>query len=201
VQTVASGESLRGSPVDLRNLFTYAENDVFLAAQNHYFVLVRNPTELKDVIFKFLRAKPNRCVRFLLCDPRHDASVEAWGTMSGTSSNDANSYRAHLATAITEITSWLRDAADEEMRLRARCVPLVPLSVNFVDPSDAEGLAVVTPNLFERLSVRRAWYVLSKRENPNVFSAYWSAYEDAFDRGIDVLALPKDPLNNALERT
>jgi hypothetical protein len=69
------------------------------------------------------------------------------------------------------------------LRLEGSCIPLVPLSVNFIDPSDEEGVAVLSPPVFEHKSDQRPWFLLSKREHFPVFQAYWTAYQDSFEHG------------------
>jgi len=63
----------------------------------------------------------------------------------------------------------------------------VPLSVNFIDPLEEKSLAVLTPNVVEHLIVRSPWYLRSNREHFSIFQSYWSAYENAFERGDDIL--------------
>ena len=182
VKTVVAGETLANSPVGLDGLLYFAKTEVFLAAQDHYYVLVRYPDRFKALLFDFLRANGARRVRFLICQLK-DPYVETWGTLFGNSS----SYREDLEKAFSLLALWVKEAADDGLRLEAKCAPLVPLSVNFIDPLEEEALAVLTPNVFEHLSVRRPWYLLSKREHFSIFQSYWSAYENAFERGDDVL--------------
>jgi len=84
-------------------------------------------------------------------------------------------YQNHLQNAFAELGQWIKDAAKEGLQLEASVVPLVPLSINFVDPSyeEGEGLAVITPNAFEHIPERRPSFVISKRESSNLFNAYW----------------------------
>jgi len=171
------------SPLAAEDLIHRASRELFFAAQNHGYILNRKRTTFKKTLFELL--KKGIKIRFLICDPHNDAAIATWKTLF----QKDNLYPDHLRDAYAELQQWVRDAMG--LPFEAKFVPLVPLSVNFVDPEEEEeGLAVFTPNVFEHISGVRPCYLLSKREHPEIFRDYWKAYEQAFDNGIPVPAAP-----------
>lgn len=176
---LAFSDRIAGSGMEADRLIPRADTELFFAAQNHYHVLVRESKSFKQAIFSFLREEAGRRVRFLICDPDDPHGPDAWSSLFLRD----NDYTKHLAKAVQELISWVTEANRAGLRLEAKAVPLVPMSMNFVDPGSEEGLAVFTPNVFEHKSKSRPSFLLSKREHEAAYYAYWAAYEQAFEGG------------------
>jgi len=176
-----------GSPLALDSLISRARKEIFIAAQNHYHILIREEKWFKQKLFEFLKSDPeNRRIRILLCDPDNRSGVEAWSSLFQKS----NDYEKHLKIAYKNLENWIKEAKESGLRLEAACISLMPVSINFVDPEDEQGLAVITPNLFEYRTKARSAYLITKTENGNTFQKYWLACEYAFEnpnRRIDMV--------------
>lgn len=175
---VTTDESLNQSPLALDALISRADKEIFVAAQNHHHVLVSKEDWFKQVLFDFLKDdSENRRIRFLMCDPDSQEGKKAWGSLFLNS----ELYDQHLTKAYNNIKGWINEAKDLNLKFEAVCVPLVPVSINFIDPEDEQGIAVVAPNLYEHKAKDRTAYLISKTEHRNTFNNYWQAYEYAFE--------------------
>ena len=65
-------------------------------------------------------------------------------------------------------------------KINIRKVPLVPLSMTFVDPYDKGGFLVLIPNAYEARNISRPCFVISRAKNEDIFQQYWGSYEHKF---------------------
>ncbi len=183
ISQLVCDEKIEGSPFAAEGLLPYAEKEVFLAAQNHGFILNRNQNRFKQILSKLMDRGVR--VRMLICDPEKQWAVKAWETLFQADSG----YQAKLSSAMEELWKWIRDF--KSLPFEAKKIPLVPLSVNFIDPKENdEALAVFTPNVFQRKPGPRACYLLTRREHPRIYDAYWQEYEYTFEIAKSILAAP-----------
>jgi hypothetical protein len=137
------------------------------------------------LVFRSLNKPKSLHVRFLICDPYdHPACVEAWDHL--TLKKDA--FRKDLETTYENLREWVEEANEKHLNLEVKRTPIVPLSITFVDTSESEeeGIAVFVPQVFERRSEIRPCFLISKKQQPNIFSEYLAAYEWAFNQGIPI---------------
>lgn len=153
------------------DLVRRAKRRFFCVAQNHHY-LVHHVEQFKDSIEEFF-GDDARHKRFdmLMSDPAVDYGVQAWISLS------APEYQGHLehaATVLDEVVEWARSRPRIGDRFKLRKAPLVPISMNFVDPEDSDGLVVVTPSFLKVENVGRHCLVISKLNNAPIFFQYWS---------------------------
>lgn len=180
VSSLLMSQTIARSPFVYQNLLRRAKREVFIAAQNHHHIAVADATASKKRLFSFLRAGRGRKARILACDsldtPANRASIEAWSFVTSPM------YKQHLKDALTTLSGWAREAKSLGLDLEVRAVPLVPVSVTFIDPGDAENAELVfTPNFYQSVAGIRACYYLSYKHHKKVFDDYWQSYDHVFN--------------------
>ena len=169
---------LADSPFTFSELLNVTSKSIFLAAQNHYRILVMDRDTTTKGIFEFLRKDPkNNKVRIMACDPNRVNEFTAWAYVT------RQDFAAHLQQSVGTLEGWVREALGEGLGLDVRLVPFVPVSVSFVDPEDESGFLVFAPNFYEKTGGKRACYLLSRKEHRQLFFSCYQAYEDAFHGG------------------
>ena len=167
------------------DLMGRAHSHLFLAAQNHFFFVERSERgdQLRAALTRFLVGAPGRRVDIMLCDPAAGYAVRTWQYVT------AERFERDLQLAakfFDELGAWAQTQTELAGRITVRKVPFVPLSVTFVDPADADGFLVLTPNAYEERNIVRPCFVVSRSKNDDIFQQYWSAYYQRFnDVGYD----------------
>jgi len=192
--------NLRGTPFGLASLIEDAEEELLLAAQNHFFV-VSHAQDFRNALFAFLRGDERRRASILMCrndgaHPRseHDltrCALEVWKYVT------AERYEDDLIEAVRCFQEWQAAADDDTTisgRLQIKAAPHVPLSVNFVDPGLARGYMVVVPNCYEPRNRSRPAFVVTCAKWREAVDGYYASYMHIFDSGgmtKGVLELPR----------
>ena len=177
---VLGAKRVADTPYGFFDLIARARKHLFLAAQNHFFFVERpeRGQQLRDELVRFLKGDTSRRVDIMLCDPSADYAVETWQYVTSTR------YDRDLKLAsefFDELAKWAKTTAEVSERLTIRSVPFVPLSVSFVDPAEADGFLVLTPNAYEERNIVRPCFVVSRSKNDDIFQQYWSAYYQRFN--------------------
>lgn len=167
------------SPFAFRQLLSSAKKELFVAAQNHSHISVRQQVANKEALFRFLARRGTK-VQIMACDPAktplNKASIKAWSFVT------AEGYKSELQKAAKTFEAWAREAESLGFDLVIRLVPHVPVSVTFVDPSNLEsGCLVFAPNFYQAAPGTRPCYFLRAKEHRAVFDTYWTNYEQVFN--------------------
>ena len=176
VQKSLLSNLISDSPFTFEYLLKSCKKEIFLAAQNHHYLLVKNNEKSKNFIFNFLEDDSDRRVRILLCDPNIKSAIETWSFVT------SDAYHKDLLDAITEAAKWNDDAKKKGINLEIRATKFVPISLTIIDPKMDTGSLVFTPNMFEHIAGMRACYYLSKKENKDIFMTYYHKYDTVFMR-------------------
>jgi hypothetical protein len=165
------------SPFQAKDVFRVAENQIDLVAQNHYYIAVDKREEHTDLLRRFLSRK-GRVVNILAMDSRAKAPVKAWTDLMG------KHFPKDLQNALTTLRQWQRLAITERWRgkLEIRLTGLIPTSQTFFDPLHGEGGLVMVPMINKPSTFDRPAVVITKRDNPVAFEAYWTAHFERFRR-------------------
>lgn len=168
--------SIGGSKFGIVDLIRSANSRVVMAAQNHHFALSREPL-FRETLEAFLSKGGNRQFDVMMCDPDHPAGVEAWATANPPISTV--DYHKQLVDALDAFRKIKLELGSEfGSRFRIFRLPLIPTSINFVDPEDKNnGLAVITANGLASRSQGRPSFVISKAADNAMFEYYWQNYE------------------------
>lgn len=171
---VVALQTLEGTDFDFPHVFSLAKKSVFLADQNFFdFTKPGSDDANISTIIKFLKGDAARSVQMLLCDPNYKPAVETWTSIQ------RGEYISHLQYACGALEDWLA-LPDVAGRLEVKTTTFVPLTLAFVDPDD-EGVVVVIPNPYEVKWIRRACFVVSRKQDPEIFMSYWGGYKDRFE--------------------
>lgn len=168
------------------DLIQKAQSHLFLAGQNHFYFAEKpeRETKLRDELQSFLETHESRRVDVMMCDPSADYAIKTWQYVT------AERYERDLRVSdlfFHRLQDWADSVKQIRGRLTVRRVPFVPLSATFVDPSQASGFLVLTPNAYEARNIVRPCFVISRSKNDDIFQQYWSAYSQKFnDVGFDV---------------
>jgi len=164
------------------NFIFSAEQEIFLAAQNHFSILCGNlSTKAHDLIFSFLKKDPSkRRVRFLFCDPEYEEGIKVWNWVNAEV-DDWPVYKNNLNDAIKEMKNWISEARTKNLNLEARKARFIPLSVTFIDPDGENASLVVMPHVFEKASGKRPCHYITRKHSPEVFSIYYENYNRIYN--------------------
>jgi len=170
---------LADTTLQIRNLLDIAERELFLAAQNHYFI-VENASEIKPKLWKKLNNLENKksgfTCKILLCTPEAEYAVKTW-----THTQDAN-YKDNLDRAFKELREWQREADSDPIRkgkLEIKRTVFVPLSLSIVDDS----IMVLVPNAYKPAGrSERPAFIIQRGNNPEIFESYSMAYKNRFSK-------------------
>lgn len=162
------------------DLIGRAHSHLFLAAQNHFFLVERpeRGERLRTALASFIAGGSARRVDIMLCDRAADYAVRTWQYVT------AERYERDLQLAgafFDSLLSWAEAQPLIAGRLTVRKVPFVPLSITFVDPSETNGFLVLTPNAYDERNIVRPCFVVSRSKNDDIFQQYWSAYWQRFN--------------------
>jgi nucleoside 2-deoxyribosyltransferase len=169
--------SLTNTDFGFFELIGKARRHFFAAAQNHHF-LVNNIDRLKKALLSFF-SQPGAEKRFdmLMCDPNCTFGVETWKVLS------LPEYENHLrqsSEALDAVSSWAKSEPIIGDRFRLKKVPMVPVSINFIDPDEHNGLLTMTPTFLKSENMGRHCMVISKINNGHIFMQYWSWASNLF---------------------
>lgn len=172
-RVVDAAPRLENTRFGLFDLIQRANSMLVIAAQNHIWYAgdEAKRTRFEQLIEDFLRV-PRRKVRVLMNDIEDSEAVAAWSKIQG------EAFAVHLRKS-TEFFRYLLTKAGPGQPLSGfdvRTAPLVPLSINFVDPDSDDGLCVFTPNAYQPQTIERPVYIVEKSTSREIFSSYWSAY-------------------------
>ncbi|MBV9991640.1 MAG: hypothetical protein JOZ72_10140 [Alphaproteobacteria bacterium] len=169
--------SLTNTEFGFFELMKRTRSHFFAAAQNHHF-LVNNMKQLKSALRSFFRrGASDKRFDLLMCDPKSDFGVKTWQALS------LPQYANHLkqaAEVFDELAVWARSQSSIGDRFRLRKVPLVPVSMNFVDPDAPNGLLVMTPTFLKSENRARHSIIVSKLNSAQIFMQYWSWADSLF---------------------
>jgi hypothetical protein len=171
-------ERIAGSPYGFFDLLARTRRRIVLAAQNHFYLYEEERRTLVDQrVQEFLESHPERRVDIVLCDQTAGYAVKTWQYVT------TERYKKDLQKTsrwFGELAARLNAQPAIAGRLRVRQLPFVPMSITFVDPEDASGFLVLTPNAYIAANQGRPSFIVSRARNANVFRPYWEAYNQRF---------------------
>jgi len=178
---VPTASSVSKTPYDCFSLIAQAKSHIRLAGQNHGFISQseENRSRFKTELKSLFDRSPKSRFEIMMCDENCAHAVKTWENILET-----KEYKRHLTESV-EYFQELVDYFDTQDIYKGRFVvkkyDFVPLSIMFVDYSiEKRGIAVVTPNGFQRMNISKPCFVLSQRENEKIFDSYWEQYQHIF---------------------
>lgn len=173
---VAASSSVQQTPYDFLSLISYATKHILLAGQNLGFIVqtAKNRNEFKKQVTSFLDKSPDSQVDIMICDEKFDPAIKTWEYVLET-----DEYSRHLNESVL-FFSELKANFDDNDKYRGRFLvkkfPFVPLSITFIDPEEVNGIAVITPNGYQRSNIAKPCFVISARDNKTIFNSYWQQH-------------------------
>lgn len=176
LRIAASGKNITETQYELFKLIALARSRVFLAGQNIYYLVQSNFNKRKftEEIQKFLKRNPEGLVDIMLCDEKCSHAILTWEY-----SQKMNNFREQLI----EVTTFLKEVlatvdADSSMngRLTVKKFDFVPLSATIIDADSNNGIAVITPSIFQSINSAKPCFIVSCAYNKDIFHSYWSVY-------------------------
>ncbi len=115
----------------------------------------------------------------MMCDENCSEAIKTWEFVL-----ESEEYERHLKESL-QFFSTLKQEFDQNSRFKEQVLTIkkfnfVPLSILFVDPETKVGIAVITPNGFQKNNISKPSFLISKKDNPAIFKSYWSQYQHYF---------------------
>lgn len=184
VQGALVAEQRNGSPFGLLQQIRSARKMVAVFGQNLY-ALAAGPkaSDFEEDLFNFLNRGGE--FRALIQDAQDAEGVAVWNHLHG------GLYVNDLDRSTASFRAWLKRAnaiginQDGQRRLDVRTSKLVPVTFEFIDPLEDDGLMLCTPVPVPRgvEAAQRPVFAVSRRENARVIDYYWSQHEHQFQAG------------------
>jgi hypothetical protein len=180
IKQVLAAPSVQYSPLIFESAIALAEQTLLVIGQNLHAL---TKPRLKEVAFEALRQKPFD-LQLLVCDIEPDYLLPATRDFTGPT------FIEDLEDSLRNFRQWQEQADAEkengamkgrlEIRLSRR---IGNLSLTFLDPELDSGMLEITPVPFDTRSAARARFLLTRKEHPEIFHAYWSAYDLIYRTG------------------
>lgn len=176
VRLGAVAKNITDTPYEIFNLIDLANEHIFLAGQNLYFIQSNpiNERKFKTQIKNFFKRSKEAKIEIMLCDENCLHAIETWQYVQGITN-----YREQLIQVLGflgELKKEIELKPNMKGRFLIKKFDFIPLSATFIDPNSENGLAIITPNLFQRMNDSRPCYIFSKTYNRDIFKEYWSIY-------------------------
>jgi hypothetical protein len=188
IETLLAPE-LGSSPFVFKDQLGLATKQIFVAGQNLYGLTVLYGEDNERLLFEqYLVREDKPAAQFMVCDPRCREPVETWTWVN------KGDYERDLWVSIVFLKEWLKRAKEACVKLTAKVVYFVPVSMTFVDPEPLpdqppSGKLFLTPNVFEPESKARSCVFVYAPLHPGSFTKYWGNYKTTFSRGTDLSAI------------
>jgi hypothetical protein len=183
-QHVQAVPRVGSSPVRLDNALKAANQCIYLGGQNMYWMVTQD--DLPRQISSFLAASKDREFGVLLCDPSNSECVNAWSTINPSDPNSDYTYDSHLKEAFAFIEKIKKQVSAQGGAFSAKKVPLFPFEIMFVDPTEADGYLSFQPIInYSHDGAERPQFIISKKENEEIFSHYWEKFRLLFRTAND----------------
>lgn len=131
-----------------------------------------------EEITSFFDRSPQSQFDVLLCDNSCRHALKTWEYVLNT-----KEYRRHLDDSLNFFSATKKHFQNNPKyrdRFTVKMIDFVPVSITFIDPSSSDGIAVVTPNIFEQINTAKPCYIISGKSNRAILDSYWQRYYHYF---------------------
>lgn len=177
LEILAGIASVNNTIYDCFNLIAQAQNHVLLAGQNHGFLSQSSGNQklFKESLTTFFDRSPNARFEVMICDETCSEAIRTWEFVL-----ESQEYERHLNESLLFFSKLKREfdqsSIYKKQALTIKKFNFVPLSILFIDPEMKTGIAVVTPNGFQKNNISKPSFIISKKDNRVIFNSYWSQY-------------------------